>query len=267
MKKLQSVRLIVQLVFVLLSVKAFITLEDNLFLKIFTIAGLILGGTFYCGWLCPFGAVQDVFSKVGSLFIKKKYKMSPKIQKNAIYLRYVLTALFFIALALNLFNFDQYDSRTVFVQILSLNGVAISAIILMSVFILIALFFDRPFCNYFCSQGAELGIVSLLRIITIKRDPKTCVNCKKCDRSCPMNINISEKKSLRSAQCINCFQCMSNCPVSGTLKYSITRFGKNSKVENELEVWRVKCEINKSWLYSRIATIRPWQKLGFLIVQ
>ena len=94
----------------------------------------------------------------------------------------------------------------------------------MGGFLVIALFFERPFCNYVCSEGIKFGVASLTRLFTIKRNAATCVNCQRCNQACPMNIQVSAGKSVRNAQCINCFQCIAACPANGTLSYGNVGF-------------------------------------------
>ena len=67
--------------------------------------------------------------------------------------------------------------------------------------------------------AGRYGIMSLLRPFTIKRNEQTCVNCGKCDKACPMQINVSKAGKLRTPQCVNCFECMSTCPVDGAMEY------------------------------------------------
>lgn len=160
--------------------------------------------------------------------MKRKLKMPLQFQKYLIFLRYILTILFMALVAKGLFNFHPYDSRIAFLQIIKWDVVQTVSLVIMSVFLLIAVFFDRPFCNYFCSEAAKYGVLSLARIFTIKRNQTTCIHCKKCTQVCPMQIAVSDHKSIRNAQCINCFQCISNCPAEKTLTYGFINLKKNS---------------------------------------
>lgn len=105
--------------------------------------------------------------------------------------------------------------------------------IMLGSFILLSLFFNRPYCRYFCSEGARYGLLSLARIFTIKRDEEKCINCGKCSRSCPTQIDVASKKHIRNFQCINCFKCIEACPVKGALKYSFFYTKKTKEKTNE----------------------------------
>ena len=95
----------------------------------------------------------------------------------------------------------------------------------MIVFSILSLFINRPYCRWFCPQGAIYGVMSFLRIFTIKRDSNTCVQCKQCDRACPMGIQVSTSTDVLNPQCIDCFQCISSCPKgSQTLTFGLRNF-------------------------------------------
>ena len=57
-----------------------------------------------------------------------------------------------------------------------------------------------------------------LRLFSIKRNESNCVNCKKCDKVCPMNIEVSKQHVVQDGQCISCFNCIESCPQKDTLK-------------------------------------------------
>lgn len=179
----------------------------------------LLAGNFFCGWICPYGTVQEIFGKIGSLFWKRKLKMPPRIQRYAQYSRYLLMAALMMLAAPGFADAAGIDAYKSFLGFATGRTVQTTALLIMGGFLLIALFFERPFCNYFCSEAVKYGAASLTRLVTVKRNPDTCVNCKQCDKACPMNIQVSGSKNLRSAQCINCFQCIAACPVNNTLTY------------------------------------------------
>ncbi|QZY54531.1 FMN-binding protein [Crassaminicella profunda] len=226
MKKIQKYRLVVQILCLVLTIFGFFT---NFKATLLLILGLtLLSGVFYCGWICPYGFIQDLFSRVGRLLGIKKKKMPIFIQKVLVFSRYILLALVSLIGSDLIFNIMSFDPRINFEKLLLSDIGTIGSITVMLFFVFIALFFDRPFCNYFCFEGAKFGLMSHFRVFTIKRDKSTCVNCKKCDMTCPMNIEVSKCTNLRSPQCINCFKCISSCPVKGTLTY-----GKANMIQRE----------------------------------
>ncbi len=179
-----------------------------------------LMGPVFCGWVCPYGFLQDLAAKAGRVLGIKRRRMPKAIQQVLIYSRYLLFLLVLFISADFIFSLMSLDPRANLSNLI--NGNALTAIgwTIMGVFLLISVFFDRPFCNYLCVEGAKYGLYGIFRPITVTRDESTCVGCGKCDKACPMNIQVSSHSQVRSLQCINCMECVSSCPVADTLKIS-----------------------------------------------
>ena len=184
----------------------------------------LLAGNFFCGWLCPYGTAQELFGKIGSLFLKRKLKMPPALQRYLQFSRYLLMLALLALGAQAAAAAAPINSYRSFMALAGGKVVETAAFAIMGGFLVIALFFERPFCNYVCSEGIKFGVASLTRLFTIKRNAATCVNCQRCNQACPMNIQVSAGKSVRNAQCINCFSCIAACPSNGTLSYGNVGF-------------------------------------------
>jgi polyferredoxin len=200
---------------------------------ILMIIGIILAigfGPVFCGWVCPLGSFQEWLSKIGKRIFKKRYNnfIPAKIDKYLRFTRYIILALVVFNTAttakLMFQDIDPYYALFNFWT----NEVAITAYLILGATILLSLVIERPWCKYACPYGAFLGIFNLFRIFKIKRNKSTCIDCKACDRACPMNIKVSEKKSVLDHQCISCMKCTSDaaCPVKGTVDFSVGGNGK-----------------------------------------
>ena len=217
MKKLQWLRMSVQLIFLVILIGGLYKFVKPAFVVILPLA--FLAGNFFCGWLCPFGTAQEIFGKLGSFFIKKKFKVSPSLQRYLQFSRYILAAIVFAHIVDSLVDLSSINAYKTFMRAMSGNLAQTAATFIMGTFLVVALFFERPFCNYFCPEGIKFGLASLTRFFSIKRNSDTCIHCKCCDKACPMNIEVSKGNHVRNAQCINCFKCMAACPKQDTLTY------------------------------------------------
>jgi len=220
MKKLLKFRWVFQLFFIFLATFSIHNGNEKL-LKTFIILGMIvLIGPIFCGWMCPFGSVQDFLFKINEKTFKKKITVPDSLERLLKWLRYIIYFLSGYAII------KLIDSRKAFTFFLKGKPVLTTTLIIMVIFMILSLFIHRIFCRYFCPLGAKYGLISLTRIFTIKRDIDECIDCKLCDRNCPMQIEVSSDKAINSPQCISCGRCILSCPKKGALKIGIREFKK-----------------------------------------
>ena len=206
MKKLiQPLRLIIQVCFMAGLFLPVFPFAENIGQKIWIT--ILFVGVFFCGWICPFGALQDWIGWIAKKIHLPRYKLPQKYQAYAQLLRYVLYGLSVINIVLFFLN-----SRFFFEHSVAAGAWEWISGSVMVVFLLATLFTDRPFCNYFCMKGASLGVWSVLRPVGIVREEEKCVHCAACDKACPMNIPVSAMAHVRHPNCINCMRCITSCP-------------------------------------------------------
>ena len=199
-----------------------------------TLLASLLFGNFFCGWLCPFGTVQEWLGRAGGKLFGKRYRMPQRAERYLRFSRYVIYAVIIanesLKFAVGFSSASPFNGNSHFLSLTDalisggLPGVSSAidtlTLVYLGSYILASLFVDRPFCNYFCPDGVPYSLAGLARICSIKRDANICIECKKCSKVCPMNIDVANTHKMRNAGCINCMMCISVCPVSGALKYS-----------------------------------------------
>lgn len=229
-KMVKKIRYIVQAFSILLTIA-------GVFAGYPIVKALLLGVTFimgpvFCGWICPFGTLQDFFGMLGDKLGIKKPTVTKSLNKVLVCSRYVLLLITtFISIDF-IFNLLSLDPRSNLSAVLTGNTLTVIGWIVIGVFLGISMFFKRPFCNYLCIEGAKYGIVGGVRLVTIIRDENSCVKCNKCNRVCPMNIDVPSYGQVRSLQCVKCMKCVMECPISSTLTVGIVpvRDGKRKIV-------------------------------------
>ena len=200
-----------------------LVLYSENFVSMLVLLGVaLLGGAFYCGWLCPLGTAQEWVGHLGrKLLSGKRLRIPVRVERWLIFLRYVfLISGLLVWLGMAGLSFLSQPYQT-FLSILAGQTAYITwlALAYLALFLLTALLIDRPFCRYFCTQGAQYGVLSLARVFSIRRNTDTCIHCLRCDEVCPTQVNISTRRHVRHPQCINCLECITACPVAGTLHY------------------------------------------------
>ena len=186
-----------------------------------------LMGRFVCGWLCPFGLVQDLLYKIPGV---KKRKNLPG-HRRLIWLKYAV--LLFLVILLPLLARDELlnVSDPWFCKYLCPSGTlmggwtlltlnpslrsAAGALFTWKSFILAALLIMsvkvyRPFCKYLCPLGAFYGFFNKIALFRYAVDAEHCTRCGACARVCPMGVKLPQQPN--SAECIRCGRCLKACP-------------------------------------------------------
>ena len=195
--------------------------------------GLLLRKGF-CGWICPVGFTSNLAEKAGK---KLKILWQPPLWLDLplLSLKYILLFFFLYLIAWKM-TLDQIESfhtspynLAVDAKMLLffLDPSALAAGIML--FLVAVSFVIRNFwCRYLCPYGALLGLLALAGPFQVKRDRKTCIDCKKCEKTCPASIRLTTKNTIRTGECIGCTECISVCPVEDCLTLSLPFHRKNS---------------------------------------
>ena len=171
----------------------------------------IFWGRFYCGWICPFGAVEE-------FLYRRRRKLTSRLSGDALdslgkkvrIIKYLLVcSAVILALVLDNVNVSNYDPFTViFNQTGNILLVTFLVVILLS-----SVFYYRFWCRYFCPVGVVLGIMSFLSIWKL-RSKENCVFCRACLNTCPVQaieVTPKEKIKINTMECIHCNECVQVC--------------------------------------------------------
>jgi NapH/MauN family ferredoxin-type protein len=189
----------------------------------------------FCGWICPLGGLQEFFGLAGKKIVRKKFSIPAAADRYLRFLKYIVLLLILVmSWRTASLWFAPYDPWAAYGHISEgLPAVwkefTVGFIILIISFVG-SFFYDRFFCKYLCPMGACLGLVSLISPFRIKREESVCINCNRCTKICPVNIEVSKIRSVTSPECINCQECIGVCPKEGALVNEYT-FAKGKKIK------------------------------------
>ncbi len=164
------------------------------------IIGPIIFGRGWCGYACWTGMILDLLP----------YKVPKEKRKKLGFIRYITFSLSFIFVAiLFIFKFNNLSNIMFWAFIIGNVIYYITGISLAFIFK-----DNRAFCKYICPITIFLKPASYFALIRVKRDKDKCINCKKCIKSCPMNVDMldNSRKRKNATECILCNNCVRNCP-------------------------------------------------------
>lgn len=193
-------------------------LMSSLILGIGVLITVLIFKKGFCGYICPFGTVQELLGKI----TKRKIQVPEKVDKYERHIKYLVLAVILIGTAYTgSLVFRGYDPFMTFFHFgkgifwdYSVDEFA-EHIVPFGIMILTlgsSIFINRFWCKYLCPLGAVMNIFAKIGLTKISRNKKTCIDCKICDKKCPMNVKVSTVKSIKDVECINCNACVSNCP-------------------------------------------------------
>ncbi len=187
--------------------------------------GVVLG-RLVCGFLCPFGLVQDLLHRIPL----PKITVPKKIDRRLRYLKYVILVVMVILLPLLLT--DKYGTgEPYFCKFICPAGTLEGAFPLLTkneslrsavgalfdwkvcvliIIIILSTMIHRPFCKYLCPLGAFYGLFAKFSLYRMHLDESKCIKCHACESACPMTVEIL--KNINSAECIRCGKCKAVCP-------------------------------------------------------
>ncbi len=184
--------------------------------------GLLLGRVI-CGFLCPFGLIQELLHKIPT----KKVKKSP-LTRRLSRVKYGVLLVFVIAIPawyalkdLPLPGFCKFICPAGTLEgaaallLHPANGALRAAVgglfwwkvSLLALTLTACVFVYRAFCRFLCPLGALYGLLSKLALLGVKVDAARCTDCGLCVTLCPTDI-----RRVGDSECVHCGSCIPACP-------------------------------------------------------
>ncbi|MBT7268347.1 MAG: regulatory protein NosR [Rhodospirillaceae bacterium] len=169
---------------------------------------LFWGRGAFCGWLCPFGALQELLSKVAVYFKLRQIRVPWGIHERLWPLKYIIfVAIFAIYMGnedIALIGAEIEPFKTAIILAFDRSWpFVLYAVALLAV----GLFIERFFCRYICPLGAALAIPARLRMFEwLKRRWQCGLQCNICADQCPVQA-IHPDGKINPNECTYCLKC------------------------------------------------------------
>lgn len=181
----------------------------------------VLLGRLVCGFLCPFGLLQDLLNRIPL----PRLKLPRWLDRPLRHLKYgILVLLIVLALLLREPTFCKYlcpaglleaglPLTAMDPQLAGMRGPLFYVkLVILAAIVLLALVVFRPFCKYLCPLGAFYGLFNGAGFYRMEVAENKCIRCGKCVAACPMEVDVV--KHPNSPECIRCGRCVDACPAA-----------------------------------------------------
>jgi polyferredoxin len=177
----------------------------------------------FCGWICPIGFASNVLEKLGRK-LGWGFSLPRWLDYPLLGIKYLLLGFFgYIILwkmnvaAIEAFLASRYNLVSDAKMLLFFLYPSVLTLQVLGILILSSLVIRNFWCRYLCPYGALLGLGAIFSPFQVKRCASLCVDCRRCDKICPVSIQVSQNGIIRHPECIGCMECVEVCPQKNCL--------------------------------------------------
>jgi NosR/NirI family nitrous oxide reductase transcriptional regulator len=169
---------------------------------------LLIGRGVFCGWLCPFGALQELLGQLSRALRVPQWNPRPALEKRLWMGKYIAAT---AVLTLVITEIDP-SGATIEIEpfktaITSKFTRAWPYVLYAGALLAIGLFSERAYCRFLCPLGGVLAALDRLHLLNLlKRRPECGSPCHLCERSCPVRA-IEPTGKINTAECFQCMDC------------------------------------------------------------
>ena len=190
----------------------------------------------YCGWLCPFGALQELVNRLAKAVGVPQLSIPFGAHQRLIALKYIIFLLLFGISLGALGTAEQAAEVEPFKTAIILRFARGWPFVLYAgAMIASSVVVERAFCRYLCPMGAALAIPARLRLFDWLRRYRECGNpCQRCGNECPVQA-IHPEGHINPNECIQCLHCQmlyqhdQKCPVMIQRRLNREKFAATSQ--------------------------------------
>lgn len=170
---------------------------------------VVWGRGVFCGWLCPFGALQELLANVGRYLKIPQIKISRQLDVNLKLIKYLalavicVTALVSVQWTDRLVEVEPFKTSITLMFVRSWPFVAWAAVLLV-----LNMVVYKSFCRYLCPLGAGMAILGRLRLQNwLPRRAECGQPCQRCSNDCRYQA-IKKTGEIDYVECFQCLDCV-----------------------------------------------------------
>jgi NosR/NirI family transcriptional regulator, nitrous oxide reductase regulator len=178
-------------------------------IAIYTLVSLVLiGRGVFCGWLCPFGALQELLAQAARALRLPQWTPSAELERRLRSGKYIAAAALLVLAVISVDAADKAAEIEPFKTAITAKFTRAWPYVLYAAAILaIGLFTERAFCRYLCPLGGVLALFDRIHLLNLlKRRPECGSPCRLCEAACPVNA-IEKSGRIVTAECFQCLDC------------------------------------------------------------
>jgi len=162
----------------------------------------------FCGWLCPFGALQELLGQVSRALGVPQWNPPIALEQRLWVGKYIAAV---VVLVLVITAMDPSGATTEiepFKTAITSKFIRSWPYVLYAAALLaISLFCERAYCRFLCPLGGVLATLDRLHLLNLlKRRPECGNPCHLCERCCPVRA-IAPSGKIVTAECFQCLDC------------------------------------------------------------
>ena len=178
-------------------------------LWIYTFVSLfVVGRGLFCGWLCPFGALQSMLAWIAEVCRIRQWKVSPAVHGRLIYIKYTVLAVLMTLAMVSLPLAERGAEVEPFKTAITLRFIREWPFVLYAAVLLgTGLFINKFYCRYLCPLGAGLALLGRFRLFSLlPRRPECGSPCQLCAVRCE-TAAIGKTGVIDYNECVQCLDC------------------------------------------------------------
>jgi NosR/NirI family transcriptional regulator, nitrous oxide reductase regulator len=178
-------------------------------IAVYTLISIVLiGRGVFCGWLCPFGALQELLAQAARPLKLPQWNPPAAVEKRLWLGKYIAAA---VVLALVLSGIDASNATAEIepfkTAITSRFTRPLPYVLYAGALLAVGLFCERAYCRFLCPLGGVLAALDRLHVLNLlKRRPECGNPCHLCERSCPVRA-IEPTGRIVMSECFQCLDC------------------------------------------------------------